>query len=57
MNANSTPHTSSWISFTYASFIIALIMVAVGIVIFLSICGSNLTLQWVLSCWFNRPSP
>ena len=32
MNANSTPHTSSWISFTYASFILALIMVAVGIV-------------------------
>ncbi len=32
MNPNAQPHTSSWVSFTYASFIAAFVMVAGGII-------------------------
>ena len=33
MNPQATQHTSSWVTFTYASFIGALLMVAAGVVL------------------------
>jgi hypothetical protein len=33
MNPQATQHTSSWVTFTYASFIAALLMVAAGVVL------------------------
>ena len=31
MNGNSQPHSSAWVSFTYASFLASVAMVAIGI--------------------------